>query len=379
MSALRTVSVAIGGWLPVPLLLVTGPWLVRRGVTAGGILGALSYVLYVLQPALHTLVRGVGGGGMRFVITLDRILRASDPLPDLPVPRSPVSTPPGDLVLSGVTFRYGRHAAPVLDRLDLTIAPDEHLAVVGPSGIGKSTLAELICGRLEPDTGEVRLGDVPLRLLPPATLAEQRVLIPQEAYVFTATLWDNLTYLRPSAPRRLVDQAVEALGLDPLATRLGGYQAVVDPRTLSAGERQLIALTRAYLSPARLAVLDEATCHLDPAAEARAEAAFAQRPGALVLIAHRVSTAQRARRVLVLDGATAILGSHENVLARSPLYRDLVGRWHGGGGRHGGGRRSPNTLARAVARLGYSQPARSAVRTASNLLRAPIFRRIADR
>jgi ATP-binding cassette subfamily C protein len=330
MSALRTVTVAVSGWLPVALLLATGPWLVRRGVTAGGILGALAYLLYVLQPALHTLVRGVGGGGLRFVVTLDRILRASDPLPAQNSPRSPVCAPPGDLVLRGVTFRYGRHAAPVIDRLDLTIAADEYLAVVGPSGIGKSTLAELICGRLEPDSGQVWLGDVPLQLLPRAVLAGQRVLIPQEAYVFTATLWDNLTYLRPDASQRLVDGAVDALGLGALAARLGGYRAVVDPRALSAGERQLIALTRAYLSPARLAVLDEATCHLDPESEARAEAAFARRPGALVLIAHRVSTAQRARRVLVLDGTTATLGSHDAVLTRSPLYRDLVGRWTGG-------------------------------------------------
>ncbi len=337
MSAVRTVSVAVGGWLPVPLLLGAGPWLVEQGVTPGGILGALAYVLTVLQPALHTLVRGVGGGGLRFVITLDRLLHADEPpSPKQERPASSLATYLLDngagqhLTLRGVTFRYGRHAVPVIDRLDLTIPPGDHLAVVGPSGVGKSTLAELIAGRLRPDAGELRLDGVPLGALPAAGLPAQRVLIPQEAYVFTGSLWENLTYLWAGSTRRQVDSAVHALGLAPLVARLGGYQAPVGPGALSAGERQLVALARAYLSPAPLAVLDEATCHLDPATEARAEMAFARRPGALVVIAHRVSSATRARRVLVLDGATAVVGDHQAVLARSRLYRELVGHWHDG-------------------------------------------------
>jgi ATP-binding cassette subfamily C protein len=115
----------------------------------------------------------------------------------------------------------------------------------------------------------------------------------------------------------------------PLVARLGGYEAVVSPARLSAGERQLIALARAYLSPAPIVILDEATCHLDPAAEARAEAAFAERGGTLIVIAHRISSALRARRILVLDGTRAQAGSHASLLVSSPLYRDLVGYWNG--------------------------------------------------
>jgi ATP-binding cassette subfamily C protein len=110
--------------------------------------------------------------------------------------------------------------------------------------------------------------------------------------------------------------------------RVGGLAAAVDPATLSAGERQLVALVRAYLSPAPLVILDEATCHLDPAAEARVERAFAERPGTLVVVAHRISSALRARRVLVVDGATPMLGRHDELLVRSATYRDLVGHWH---------------------------------------------------
>ena len=154
-----------------------------------------------------------------------------------------------------------------------------------------------------------------------------RVLIPQEAYVFVGTLAENLTYLRPGASPTDLDEVVDLVGLRPVVERLGGYDAVVSPFALSAGERQLVALTRSYLSPAPLAILDEATCHMDPAAEARAEQAFAHRPGTLVVIAHRMSSAMRARSILVMDGTGTTLGTHQSLLVASPSYRDLVGHW----------------------------------------------------
>ena len=101
----------------------------------------------------------------------------------------------------------------------------------------------------------------------------------------------------------------------------------MDPAALSAGERQLIALVRAYLSPARLVVLDEATCHLDAVAEERAERAFMARPGSLIVIAHRMTSARRARRILVLDGTRAWLGAHEDLLTDCGLYQELHGHW----------------------------------------------------
>ncbi|MEH6379566.1 ATP-binding cassette domain-containing protein, partial [Streptomyces sp. KLMMK] len=155
----------------------------------------------------------------------------------------------------------------------------------------------------------------------------QRVLIPQEAYVFSGTLADNLGYLRAApVPEEELRAAAEALGMEELVRRAGGFAAPLAPAELSAGERQQIALARAYLSPAPLAVLDEATCHLDPVAEARAERAFARRPGGtLLVIAHRAASARRAGRILVMDGADTACGEHHELLARSPLYRDLMG------------------------------------------------------
>jgi ATP-binding cassette subfamily C protein len=307
------------------MLLVAGGWLAGRGLTAGAIMGALTYVLFGLQPALQNLVTGVGGSGLRFVVTLARVLDTSMRAPEQARTPRPVTGHTAEL--RGVTFAYGPHAEPVLRDLDLTVRPGEHLAVVGPSGIGKSTLANLLCGLLAPEDGSVRVGGAPVAELPVGQLAALRVLIPQEAYVFAGTLAENLTYLRPDPPAGELDRAVAAVGAEPLVARLGGYDATVVPVALSAGERQLIALVRAYLSAAPVAVLDEATCHLDPVAERRAEEAFARRDGTLIVIAHRISSALRADRVLVLDGAGAAVGDHASLLATSPLYRDLVGHW----------------------------------------------------
>lgn len=338
VAALRTGCFAIGGWLPVVLLLAAAPWLANRGLTAGEVLGGLTYVLVGLQPALRTLIVGVGGSGLRFVVTLGRILDAgADPLPAVATPAPTAATPAptaatlapagGALALRGVSFAYGPHAEPVLRELTLTVAAGEHLAIVGPSGIGKSTLANILCGLLAPATGTVEIDGVPVGRLDPGRLAAARVLIPQEAYVFAGTVRDNLGYLRPDAAPADLRAAAEAVGADRVVARLGGLDDALEPGRLSAGERQLIALARAYLSPAGLVVLDEATCHLDPAAERRAEEAFAARPGTLVVIAHRISSAVRADRVVLLDGSGAVIGDHRSVLAASPLYRELFDAW----------------------------------------------------
>ncbi|WP_405146190.1 ABC transporter ATP-binding protein/permease [Sphaerisporangium sp. NBC_01403] len=326
LTAARTLSLAVGGWLPILMVLAATPSLVRDGATAGVILGTLTYVAQSLTPALGSLVQGVGVNGVRLVVALERIVQTSA-RPAAAAPGS-AKLPRGVLLrLRGVTFAYGPRADPVISDLDLAVRDGDHLAVVGPSGIGKSTVAALVAGILRPRSGRILIGGVPVGNLDRADLCRARVLIPQEAYVFRGTLGENLTYLADEPSESEIDKAVDAVGMTDLARRLGGYAAEVDPSELSSGERQLIALTRAYLSPARLVLLDEATCHLDPAAEARAEEAFAGRDGTLIVIAHRLTSALRARRVLVMDGTRAQVGTHEEMVAASPLYRDLMGRW----------------------------------------------------
>ncbi|RAO49948.1 Protein STAR1 [Micromonospora saelicesensis] len=337
MAAIRSLSLGIGGWLPLLVLMVTAPWLVERGLTAGAVLGALIYVSTGLQPALHTLVQGLGGGGLRYAVTLENILRtypvSDDQRPSALAARMPRCRPPGTadrppaLKVRGLTFGYGPRARPVLQNFSLTLADRDHLAVVGPSGAGKSTLAALMAGLVPPQAGTVHLAGTRVAEVEPTVLVRMRVLVPQEAYVFTGSLADNLRYLRPDADDDTLEVALDALGARPLATRLGGLGAPVAPALLSAGERQLIAAVRAWLAPAPLVILDEATCHLDPVLEATVEAAFARRPGTLVVIAHRISSALRAGRVLVLDGDEPVVGTHEQLMARSATYRVLVGCW----------------------------------------------------
>ncbi|GAA3398766.1 ABC transporter ATP-binding protein [Streptomyces roseoviridis] len=335
-AAVRTLSVATAGQLPVFLLLAAAPWLLRQGVTAGAMVGALTYVLQALLPALHTLVAVLGAAGARLFVILDRLTR---PLPAAPPAAPPPAAPTtgprrtgrasAALELHRVRAAYGPGARAVLDDLELTVERGEHLAVVGPSGIGKSTLLHAMAGLLTPERGEVRLFGRAIGGCRPQELASLRVLLPQEAYVFTGTLRDNLRYLRPGAGRSDVDGAVDALALGPLVDRVGGLDGTLTPETLSLGERQLIALARAHLASAPLLLLDEATCHLDPVAEATAEHALRARPGTLVVVAHRLSSALRADRVLVLDGARAECGTHAELLERSALYRDLMGHWGG--------------------------------------------------
>ncbi|HEX6401962.1 MAG TPA: ABC transporter ATP-binding protein [Pseudonocardiaceae bacterium] len=323
MAAIRTLSVALGGWLPAVGLLVGAHWLMTNGLTLGAIAGGLIYLTQGLLPALKALVDGLGAGGLRLVVTLDRILESGE----RPVPARPAGqqTPNGhDFVVDGVTFCYGRHAEPVVKALDMVIPEGQHLAMIGPSGAGKSTLAGLLAATHVPDQGQIRLGGVPVADLDPRTLASHRVLIPQEAYVFAGTLGDNLRYLHPSATRAELDAVVAELDLRAMVGRLGGYDAAIDPGALSAGERQLIAVARAHLTPAPVLILDEATCHLDPAAEERVERVLAGRRGTLIVVAHRISSALRAQRIVLMDGADLVTGTHRELIATAPLYRDLV-------------------------------------------------------
>ncbi|GHH85738.1 ABC transporter ATP-binding protein [Streptomyces sulfonofaciens] len=349
-AAVRTLTLGAAGQLPVVALLSLAPWLLRQGVTAGELAGAFTFLVQSLLPALHTLMAALGTAGSRLLVVLERFAREPvEPRPQPPaagppaapagrVPRARHGRTPPAVLADGVSMRYGPTALPVLDGLDLAVAQGEHLAVVGPSGIGKSTLTSVLAGLLAPDQGAVWLGGTPVAGRTARELARLRVLIPQEAYVFTGTVLDNLRLLDPAAPPDRLLRAAALLGAAPLLAALGGPDAVLDPAALSQGQRQLLALCRAYVSPAPLVILDEATCHLDPAAEASAESAFAARPGTLIVVAHRLSSARRADRVLVLDGPRTALGTHDDLLRRSAAYREMTGYWSAvrpGGGKGG--------------------------------------------
>jgi ATP-binding cassette subfamily C protein len=323
VSATRTVVVAVGAKLPVVLVLLSAGWLLHRGLSPGALLGTLTYLVQGLDPAVSSVVGSIGGPLAQLLVTVRRIDDATPPRPGARRPVPAAAPPHAALAVRGVVFRYRSAAEPVIDGLDLDIPDGDHLAIVGPSGTGKSTLASLLVGVLRPQAGSIHHGGRATH----EVAARHRVLIPQQAYVFRGSLGENLRYHRPDATTGDLDRAVAALGMQALVARSGGYGATFEPGDLSSGERQLVALARAYLSPARLIVLDEASCHLDPGAEAVAEQAFAARGGTLVVVAHRISSALRARRILVMDGLVTAVGTHDDLVDRSPLYRDLVGHW----------------------------------------------------
>ncbi|MEV7414727.1 ABC transporter ATP-binding protein [Streptomyces sp. NPDC089919] len=351
-AALRVPVVLLGGQLPLILLLLAGPGLVRDGsVTPGAVVGAATYVAAHLLPALQMLAGAVSGYWSQLGVVLHRLAEAAT-LPEEPAPRTPSAGPaeaaptpasrPGTPALSvrGLGFAYGPHAEPVLHGLGLDVPFGDHLAIVGPSGIGKSTLAALLTGIVAPTAGTVDVAGRPVADLEEALRCRLFALVPQEAYVFPGTVAANLAYLAPGADRAHLERSAAAVGLSGVIDRLGGLDARLRaPATeLSSGERQLFALARVHAGDAPVVVLDEATCHLDPVAEERAEAAFADRPGTLIVIAHRLVSATRARRVLLLDGARTDLGSHAELLVRSPQYAELVGHWEGTAVHAGAGR-----------------------------------------
>ncbi|MFF7988478.1 ATP-binding cassette domain-containing protein [Kitasatospora xanthocidica] len=340
-SALRALVVALGGRLPVLTILAAAPWLLaHRALTPGELLGVTTYLVQQLDPAVRTLAGTAGGWLLNLTVVLDRLATTTatpadgpPPAPDGTCAPDPAPAPAAaEVRLAGVRYGHGGGAVPVLDGVDAGFGAGEHVAVVGPSGAGKSTLAALVAGVVAPTQGWVTVGGA--RPVPGRSVA----LVPQEAYVFPGSVRENLAWLDPSATDERLVAAVALLGAEGLVARLGGLSAALpDPSELSAGEGQLLALVRTYLSPAPVVVLDEATCHLDPEAEERVERAFAARPGTLVVVANRISSALRADRVLLLDGGRGLTARHGDLQVLSPLYRELVGHWLGSAPRTGAG------------------------------------------
>ena len=329
-NAIGTAAVnAAATWLPALTALGFVPLLVRRGLTPGEIVGAFTYLLAGLSAATRFVTTMAS-----YIVVLrvqhGRLLESAErqaSTPDL-LTLPPVSSP--DLAVRDLAFSYGASATPIVEGLRLDLPFGDHLAIVGSSGIGKSTLAALLGGVLAPNRGAVEIGGAPLHRR--SDRSELVAMVPQESYVFAGSLRDNLTYLRPAATDQQILAAAQAVGLERVLDRLGGLDAEIDlsKSGLSAGERQLVTLARAHLSARPIVILDEATCHLDPAAEERAERAFMETGATLIVVAHRMSATLRAQRVLVMATDGVVVGSHDDLLSSHPLYADLHAFWSPG-------------------------------------------------
>jgi ATP-binding cassette subfamily B protein len=241
----------------------------------------------------------------------------------------------GELRVEGLSFAYGT-GPPVLSDVDLVLPMGQKLALVGPTGAGKSTLAKLMARLYDPTAGRVTFGGVDLRDAQLHSLRRKITVVPQEGYLFHGSIRDNVRIGRPGASDQEVEEALASLGLlARFSAQADGLDTAVNERgsSLSAGERQLVSLARAALADPAVLVLDEATSSLDPGTEVLVERALERlvEGRTVIVIAHRLSTAERSDRVgVVADGRLAELGTHAELVARGGRYAQLYDSWvHG--------------------------------------------------
>lgn len=321
-AAALTAGVVVGG-----LFLGAG-----RGVSAGVLLAFLFLVNLLIEPVqslveILDFAQNAASGLRRVVGTLDRPDEIVEPVDPIPLPVGVLGAE-----FESVRFRYPT-GPDVLAEVSVAIRPGRRVAVVGETGSGKTTFAKLLVRMLDPAEGVVSIGGVDLRRVGSADLRRRVAFVPQEGFLFEGTVAENVRYGRPGAGRREVQTAFLELGLDGWVRSLpDGVDTQVGERggNLSAGERQLVALVRAWISAPDLLLLDEATSAVDPALDVQLRRAMDRLTAGRtsVTIAHRLATAESADEVLVFDeGRLVEQGRHDDLVARGGIYAALYADW----------------------------------------------------
>ncbi len=317
------IAVGVGGW-----------WVHTDALTIGTVTFFILTLSNLFEPLqqlsqLFNIVQSAGAALAKLFGLLDTPVDVAERPGAVDLPAR------GEIEVDGVGFAYAE-GQPVLRDVDLHIPVGARIALVGPTGAGKSTLAKLIARLYDPTEGAVRYGGVDLRDATARSLRQRVVVVPQEGFLFNGTILENVRLARAGATDDEVHAALEAIGvLERFARLPEGLATEVRERgsRLSAGEKQLVSLARAALADPAVLVLDEATSSLDPGTEVVVERAMVRlmEGRTVIVIAHRLSTAERADVVgVVADGRLVELGTHADLVASGGHYADLFATWAGG-------------------------------------------------
>jgi len=326
-------AVILLGFGAITFALWVGGHDVVAGRMSGGQLAA--FVFYaVLAASAGASVSELWGEIQRAAAAADRLLELLAIRPEVAAPATPAllpNPPQGRIALDRVTFAYPtRPGIAALDDVTLDVAPGETVAVVGPSGAGKTTLFQLLLRFYDPQRGRVLVDGIDAAALDPAALRARIGLVPQEPLIFGASAAENIRYGRPGATDEEVRDAARAAAADGfLAALPQGYDTPLGARgvTLSGGQRQRIAIARAILKDAPVLLLDEATSALDAESEQAVQQALERlaRGRTTLVVAHRLATVRQADRILVMEGGRIVAaGTHEALVRQGGLYARLA-------------------------------------------------------
>ena len=326
--------IEFSGVLASAMIVGIGGWLVHRGsVSVGTVVAFVLLLTNLFDPVqqlsqLYNTMQSAGAA-------LKKLFGILDSQPDIDEKPGAVDLPDrGDLVVDGVTFTYQGGAQPAIDGVSMTLPAGKRLALVGPTGAGKSTLAKLMARLYDPSTGRIVFGGIDLRDASMDSLRQRIVVVPQEGFLFNGTIRDNLRIAKPDATEDEIVTALRALGVyERFAALPEGLDTEVRERgsRFSAGERQLVSLARAALVDPAVLVLDEATSNLDPGTEKDVEAALEalMHGRSVIVVAHRLTTVQRADAIAVVDHARVVEhGSHAELMTLNGNYARLVNAWN---------------------------------------------------